>query len=201
MKKEGSGEIDDSKVIKGLLVINSFITKEEEKKLLGDINKQTWLNDLKRRVQHYGYKYDYKTKLITDENFLGKLPSFCEFVLERVKEQKLIKVEPDQLIVNEYLPGQGISPHIDKVDFFEEDIMSLSLGSDVLMTFTNAKNPNQNVDVLLKRASLLCISGEARYGWKHSISQKKSDMINGKKVRRTTRVSLTFRKVKNVLKK
>lgn len=42
------------------------------------------------------------------------------------------------------------------------------------------------------------LSGEARYRWKHGIKARKSDKINGAKIVRTTRISLTFR---NILRK
>lgn len=35
---------------------------------------------------------------------------------------------PDQVIINEYQPGQSIAPHIDSVPCFGETIASLSLG-------------------------------------------------------------------------
>lgn len=41
----------------------------------------------------------------------------------------------DQLIINEYQPGQGINPHIDNVKLFAEPIVSLSLGSECIMEF------------------------------------------------------------------
>ena len=47
--------------IPGLTIIEDFISEEEEKNLLKYINKQAWLNSLSRRVQHYGYEYDYKS--------------------------------------------------------------------------------------------------------------------------------------------
>jgi hypothetical protein len=48
--------------ISGLQYCPNFITAEEEQALIEIIDQQTWLNDLKRRVQHYGYKYDYKAR-------------------------------------------------------------------------------------------------------------------------------------------
>ena len=42
--------------IPGLNYIPNYISKEEEHVLLDLIDKQPWLSDLKRRVQHYGYK-------------------------------------------------------------------------------------------------------------------------------------------------
>lgn len=64
----------------------------------------------------------------------------------------------------EYYPGQGINGHIDRVDSFGPEVASLSLGSDTVMTFTCGQ---QSVDVLLERKSLVVLSGDSRYKWKH----------------------------------
>jgi alkylated DNA repair dioxygenase AlkB len=42
---------------------------------------------------------------------------------------------PDQLIVNEYIPGQGIGDHVDHTKLFGQEVVSISLLSDVVMTF------------------------------------------------------------------
>jgi hypothetical protein len=44
----------------GLMYEENFVSPEEEKELLEHIDRGQWLFDLKRRVQHFGYKYDYK---------------------------------------------------------------------------------------------------------------------------------------------
>lgn len=49
--------------------------------------------------------------------------------------------------------------------------------------------------VWLARRSLLVMAGAARYEWTHGIPCRKTDVVNGKLVRRGTRLSLTFRKV------
>jgi alkylated DNA repair dioxygenase AlkB len=193
MKNEGKNEIE------GMIFLENFLTENEELKLIEEIYKNTWLKDLQRRVQHYGYKYDYKSKSISKENYLGKLPEFCNSVLQKIKELKISDNNFDQLIVNEYTPGQGISPHIDKPEFFEDGIISISLGSNCYMNFTNLNDKTKVKSVLLKRRSIICLTNEARYKWKHSIAQKKYDIISGKKVPRNTRISLTFRKVKGVI--
>lgn len=45
--------------IEGLTYIPNYITKDE---LWSVIYQQSWLTDIKRRTQHYGYKYDYKAR-------------------------------------------------------------------------------------------------------------------------------------------
>ena len=39
------------------------------------------------------------------------------------------------MIINEYEPGQGISPHIDHPALFDNIVVSLSLSSPVIMCF------------------------------------------------------------------
>jgi len=37
-----------------------------------------WSNTLKRRVQHFGYLYDYRARAVTVDAYLGKLPPWLE---------------------------------------------------------------------------------------------------------------------------
>jgi len=50
--------------------------------------------------------------------------------------------------------------------------------------------------LVLPRRSLLIMTGEARYRWRHAILHRKTDKIDGELVKRQRRVSLTFRRVK-----
>lgn len=119
--------------IPGLQYCPNFITAEEGRALINAIDQQPWLNDLKRLVQHYGYKYDYKARAVTDDAYLGALPEWIAPVAQK------LPFKPDQAIVNEYLPGQGISAHVDCVPCFSETVASLSVGSGAVMQFTNGQ--------------------------------------------------------------
>ena len=66
--------------IQGLLYIPDYITDDEEKQFIKTIDKQDWDNSLKRRVQHYGYRYDYKARNVTQDMYLGKLPKWLNDV-------------------------------------------------------------------------------------------------------------------------
>mmetsp|Transcript_8271 Transcript_8271/g.8143 ORF Transcript_8271/g.8143 Transcript_8271/m.8143 type:complete len:86 (+) Transcript_8271:758-1015(+) len=44
--------------------------------------------------------------------------------------------------------------------------------------------------------SMLAMTDEARYVWKHSIQQRRHDIVNGNMVHRKRRISLTFRKIR-----
>jgi alkylated DNA repair protein alkB family protein 8 len=50
-------------------------------------------------------------------------------------------VTPNQVTVNEYIPGQGISPHVDTHTPFGEFIFSLSLGAGAASTAAHAPSP------------------------------------------------------------
>ena len=63
--------------ISGKEYISNYITTEEAKNLRKRIDEETWLDDLKRRVQHYGYKYDYKARRI------GELPDWGSELAKR----------------------------------------------------------------------------------------------------------------------
>jgi len=183
-------EIKQNSHINGLTYLPDFITKEEEGFLLGKIDEQVWLYDLKRRVQHYGYKYDYKARFVSYDQKIGEIPDWIEKYCRRLQQKGLFKKEPEQVIINEYQAGQGISPHIDCVPCFGETIASLSLGSQCVMEFSKDGNKQ---DLLLEPCSLLVMKDEARYEWQHSIPARKSDKINGIAIPRARRVSMTFR--------
>ncbi|KAL4488885.1 hypothetical protein ABPG72_005672 [Tetrahymena utriculariae] len=177
--------------VQGLTYIDSILTEEEEVFILKEVYESDWNTQIKRRTQHYGYKYDYTVKSIDKNMFLGALPKYAINLCQRLIDEKIIKVMPDQMIINEYLPGQGINPHIDKTDIFGETIFSISLGSGCIMKLTCDET---EIDIYLKRRSILILEDKARYNFKHSIPSRKSDKINGKTIQRSTRVSLTFRK-------
>jgi len=103
----------------------------------------------------------------------------------------------DQLTVNEYPPGVGLSPHIDTHSAFGDAIVSLSLAGPAAMVFRKRGTGEQR-SVLLPERSLLIMTDAARFEWEHYIPHRKSDpLVDGDVVPRTTRrVSLTFRLVR-----
>lgn len=180
--------------VQGLTYIRDFISAQEQDFLLAQIDQQPWLNDLKRRVQHYGYKYDYKARPVGNDAYLGPLPDWLSSFSKKLHDNGIFPSIPDQVIVNEYRPGQGISAHIDCVPCFAGTIASLSLGSPCIMEFSNPKT-GEKKSIVLEDRSLVVLSGPARYEWQHAIPARKSDIINGARTERARRVSLTFRNV------
>jgi alkylated DNA repair dioxygenase AlkB len=178
--------------IPNLTYLPNFISEKKENELVQIIDTQSWLDDLKRRVQHYGYKYDYKARRIDTSMKIGSLPDWLGNIGKNLQNQGFFKQKPDQVIVNEYFAGQGIAAHIDCEPCFEDTIVSLSLLAPVYMDFTKE---NEKIPLWLEPRSIVVLQGESRYEWKHSIAARKSDTYNGLKINRERRISLTFRKV------
>jgi len=178
----------------GAIYFPWFISSSEEAALVSHLDAGEWNTDLKRRVQHFGYHYDYRARSVTSDTYLGALPEWLGDLGSRLVAEGLFERLPDQVIANEYLPGQGISAHIDCVPCFDDTIVSLSLLSRCEMVFRD-KRSNAKLDVILEPRSAVAIAGTARYEWSHEIPTRKSDFIDGKKVDRGRRISLTFRKV------
>ena len=176
-------------LIDGLIIRNDFLSIQEECELIKSIDSSPWSSDLKRRVQHYGWKYNYQSRNITPSDHLGKLPAWAEKLAQRLFAQGLVPEVPDQVIVNEYLVNQGISKHIDCIDCFKGPIVTISLIESWHMLF---RYRLQKIETLLPRRSAVILDGQARYKWTHEIPPRKSE--NG--APRTRRISLTFRKVK-----
>jgi alkylated DNA repair dioxygenase AlkB len=159
------------------------VSAEEEARLIAEVDKGTWNTSLKRRTQHYGIEYDYKKKWISsDDAATATLPSWCQFLIDRLHERHIISSNPVQLLVNEYEPGQGIARHSDS-PAFGDLVLSLSLGSTCIMQLRNGEDC---IDVPLEPRSLLVLSGEARWKWTHEIPARKSDVIEGGKVLSST---------------
>ncbi len=199
--------------IEGLYYFPDFLSNEEHDFLLQSVDNAIWQSDLKRRVQQYGYKYDYKKRGVDLSMKIDDLPIWTNIILEKLKKipENIFsdnEITFDQLIINEYEAGQGIASHIDCEPCFEDNIISVSLGGTCLMDFSpkkqknnmypndvNLEEKNINHSLLLLPKSILVMQGEARYDWLHGIKPKKNDEYLGNIFPRTRRVSLTFRKV------
>ena len=179
--------------IPGLQLIPNFVTLEQERELLTTIDSSPWRDDLERRVQHYGWIYDYKRRAVDDSMFLGPLPSWALALATRLQAAGYMPELADQLIVNEYVPGQGISKHIDCKPCFGPVVASLSLGSATTMVLQHGRE--QKLELRLPIRSLLVLAEDARYVWAHMIPSRASDMVDGVRRARARRVSLTFRTV------
>lgn len=187
---------ENAEAIKGLKLHFDFINDAEEKKLITNIDNNEWLADLKRRVQHYGYKYDYKARRIDKSFYIGNIPDWMNFLSARMIEKGIIGFTPDQAIINEYVDDQGIAAHIDCEPCFDDTIISISLGGSCVFNFEREPNSKEKIPFFLEAKTLVVMTGESRFNWYHGIPSRKSDDFNGTKHKRGRRISITFRKVK-----
>jgi alkylated DNA repair dioxygenase AlkB len=152
-----------------------------------------------RRVIHFGTTYDYSSRSVSVipcdpiPDFLLPLQALLREEIERLG-LNTEGHELNQCIVNEYLPGQGISKHIDKLSSFGPIIGCFTLGSSATMVF---RRNEEKVDQFVEPNSLYIMSGDARTVWTHEMPGRLTDMdpATGKKIKRTRRVSVTFRSV------
>ena len=180
--------------IPGLTYLPDFITEKEERCCLARIDRSEWSGELERRVQHYGYRYDYRARRVEASMFLGELPEWLQAISERLATSRLFDAPPNQVIVNEYRPGQGISPHVDCVPCFGDTIASLTLQSGCVMEFRQLRS-RVLMSLWLAPCSLVVLRGGARYEWSHSIPKRMKDVIVDQIIPRGRRVSMTFRQV------
>lgn len=176
----------------GAGLIPDWITPAEEAALIDFLDGGDWSDELKRRVRHFGYRYDYRARVATPESRIGPLPDMLQRLGRRMVEQGNFASVPDQVIANEYLRGQGISAHVDCEPCFGDVVASLSLLSGCEMRFACLETGELRA-VMLPPRSLLVLAGPARSNWTRAIPARQSDVIDGMRVMRQRRVSLTFR--------
>lgn len=165
--------------ITGLTYKSNFITEEKSKEIIEFITNQEWSTKLSRRTQQYGYEYVY-TKGVTKLVKIQEIPNVL----------KIFGDEFNQIIVNEYEPGQGISAHTDHQKLFGSKIISISLLSPIIMNF---RKGDEKIETVLEPNSCVILEKDSRYEWTHEIPSRKFDIINGNKIARMKRISLTFR--------
>ena len=190
--------------IPGLTYVPDFLSAAEERKIVAEIDQNDWIDDLKRRVQHYGWRYDYKARKVNVTMRLGQMPGWAQTIAQRLVQRDLVRELPDQVIVNEYIRDQGISKHVDAKSSFADGIAMISLLESWEMVFRNQGGRGKRKETLrLEQRSATIMAKEARYQWSHEIPKRKTEPAvsspgNEKKrrrVKRVRRLSLTFRKV------
>ena len=164
---------------------------------MAHIDRETWRNDLERRVQHHGWRYDYRARTVARDFYLGPLPSWLVDIAEKLKTVTgLFDRTPDQAIVNEYEPGQGIAMHVDR-QCFGPAVATISLCDEWRMDMkpVSVGSRENTVHIPLAPGSALVMTGDARYRWMHGIAKRKREREGAGWRPRRRRVSLTFRTV------
>ncbi|KAI3738794.1 hypothetical protein L2E82_28954 [Cichorium intybus] len=206
-----------------LYYIPDFISDSDQKLLLNHIYTapvSKWKSLKNRRLQNWGGIVHEKGLLPQD------LPPWLTNITEKIKEELLLFPSAiNHVLINEYLPNQGIMPHQDGPAYFPV-VAILSLGSPVIMDFTphasladNTSNNDGNLQnyppfsIALKPCSLLVFKDTAYSDYLHGIKdceiQQYDAAVNAGEIethdedskvihRSATRVSLTCRVVSKV---
>lgn len=143
-----------------------------------------------RKVMHYGYTYNYNRNGKNEPT--TPIPPLIRELLDQPNLVERIDVDKfNQCIINRYLPGQGINKHIDSLQY-GNTIVCFTVGSGATMTFTRDEDV---YDIYTEPNSVYVMQDDARYKWKHEMKNRKNDVIDGKKIARGIRWSITFREV------
>ena len=185
------------KEVPGLYYIDNVNIDLE--KVLIKVDKCEWKSLSKssnsRKVQHYGYKYNYRTRNIHEK--CEDMPLFLTRIINKLikicKIKKLINYDYtfNQCIINNYESKQGISRHID-IKEYGDVIGCYSAGGYGTMIF---KKYDISHKITVSPGSLYIMTGDSRYKWTHEMPPCVYDIVDGKKIKRNRRVSLTFRNV------
>ena len=178
---------DPFAVVVGLSYCREFISRSEEADLMEAVAREDWDCRWSRRTQFYGLSYAPGVRVSQHR----EMPLWSVAIGRRLVDRQIVRASPTQIGVNEYLPGQGIAPHIDYSGGY---VVSLSLGSGCIMEFSRHDQPAA-VEVYLEPRSIVVLQGEARDIWKHGIPGRKSDRWHGRSIPRSLRVSITFRNI------
>ena len=171
--------------IAGLSYHAHYITESEERELVSLVDAAPWDTSWERRRQPYGVSYGQK------DGAAKPIPDWGRALANRMHREGLSDRPFDQMLINEYLPGQGIALHQDHQPF-DRTVVSLSLLAPCVMDLQHA-NRQRRERLLLERRSLLVLSDEARYQWQHGIARRKNDSWKGILIPRSRRISVTFR--------
>lgn len=182
--------------VKGLWVSRNFLSPHQQSSLFSAIQSENWFTQpSNNQAMRFGDLPPWAIQLsrsirnsvlaASDDDRRLPLP------LHLLSRQPLF----DQMIVNVYQPGEGICAHVDLLRF-EDGIAIVSLESSCVMHFTSLDNQLVSVPHLLNPGSLLVMSGEARYRWKHEINRRPGFQTwQGRQLDQMRRTSVTLRKL------
>ncbi|VDM98204.1 unnamed protein product [Thelazia callipaeda] len=186
----------DSLVISGLHIVLDFLNEEEEMDLVQTIDKTEWvLSQSGRRKQDYGPRVNFKHKKIKIDRFVG-MPVYVDTILNKmnaVSHDLLGSYQPLELCNLEYDDSRWstIEMHCDDTWIWGDRLISLNLLSNSVLTYAH-EDKNVIVYVPVPRRSIVCMTGEIRYSWKHAVFP---EHIRGR------RIALTMREPSSAFKK
>jgi len=135
-----------------------------------------WINLRRRRLQQYGGKPT-PQGLVDPE----PLPLFLNQIIDCLMSYQLFPTQyrPNHVLINEYLPFQGIFPHTDGPSYYPL-VATISIGGDVIMRYQpRGSSTSILAEVILQSRSLVVTSEEAYTDYMHSIAEVDTEIIGG----------------------
>ena len=200
--------------LRSVFYIPDFLTSAEEADALRQVyavpeGHARWERLRARRLQMWGGDPS-RTEREPLPPWLG--------TLARALEEAGAGAAANHVLVNEYRPGEGILPHRDG-PLYEPFVVTISLGSDALLTFAPYLQPSEigvadgsdALQLVLRRGSAVIFREDAYEAYLHTIAAVRHETVGdkvpechaaasgfrmGDTITRETRVSLTFRTVR-----
>ena len=164
--------------IPGLFLHADLLSASQQREALQRVDASPWTTDLKRRTQHHGWRYDYHAREIDVGMRIGALPDWLFNLARRLFGMGWFHMVPNQVIANEYLPGQGIAPHADN-PAFGPTVATISLGDEWEIDFRPNWSKEPKISLALPPGSALVLSGDARWRWRHGIAPRRNETVGG----------------------
>ncbi|XP_058119458.1 alpha-ketoglutarate-dependent dioxygenase alkB homolog 6 [Anopheles ziemanni] len=197
--------------------VPNFISEEDEASILQSISKTPkprWTQLSNRRLINYGGIPHPKGMIAED------MPVWLTQYVQRINQLNVFDqgINANHVLVNEYLPGQGIMPHLDGPLFYPV-IATISCGSHTVLEYDRQleTGPADNTSLvresvakmLLEPRSLLVVKDDMYHTYFHSIKELEQDVVDSTITNlsllckaklndvllRGTRISLTIRHV------
>ena len=160
-------------VEEGLWYIPNYISSELEARISEEILTQPenkWVPLRGRRLQNWG-------GVVTSSGLADpvSLPSWLQIFSTRLQNEGIFPLRPNHVLVNDYLPGEGIMPHTDGPAYYPK-VAIVSLGSRTAFQFWSLRRVPQ-MTLLVEPRSLLVFSEAFYTEYLHGIEAKREDQL------------------------
>lgn len=173
---------------KEIVVMNDFITDEEEECLVKDIEPK-W-----KRLK---YQFDHWDNAIQGyrETEVSSWSEMSSKVLKRLRDVAFSEDDNQRTLVHvlDLAENGYIKPHVDSVRFCGRVIAGLSLLTPSVMKLVHEKHDQKHITVLLNRRSLYIMRDSLRFEYTHEILKNEESLFQGKRITKGRRLSVICR--------
>lgn len=159
--------------ITGLWYIKKYLSYEELNMIKKKLNNEIILEPItalsnSRRVAHYGKYYSCDRTGLKDAQ---PIPDFMNELVNSSRINNLVGFDLidklfEQVIINEYKPGQQISYHTDHTKLYGPVIACITVGQSVPIKFECGGIKKK---INIEEGSMYIMTDESRYEWKYSL--------------------------------